>query len=344
MSDTLIHSLSRSELDAACVALGQPRFRAGQIWSWLYQKDVAGWADMKNIPVALREQLSAQFDVTPLVAIRSDGSPDGTRKLLVRLRDAEHIEEVIIPAPGRNTVCLSSQVGCRFRCAFCASGQAGFTRNLEAGEMVGQVLLAARELGAHPNNVVFMGIGEPFDNYESVLKAVRIINDKEGIQIGARKITISTSGIVPGIERLAGEGVQVELSISLHAANDELRSTLMPVNRQYPLADLLRACRAYFEATGRLITFEYTLIRGMNDSQPQAEELVALMRTFPCRANLIPLSPVAEFRGETTTSHAAEAFLSVLRSAGLNATLRSSKGRGVNAACGQLRSRHEQGN
>ena len=294
---------------------------------------------MRNIPSSLREQLVARCSITPLSTIESEGRAGATRKLVVALADGEQLEEVLIPAPGRNTVCVSSQAGCRYRCAFCASGQAGLSRNLTAAEMVGQVLLAVELLGERPSHVVFMGIGEPLDNYTEVLKAVRIINDGEGLAIGARRITISTCGLIPGIKRLADEGLQVELSVSLHAPDDELRSELMPVNDKYPMSDLLAACERYTDKTGRIVTFEYTLVRDLNDSIEQAHALADLLAPLHCRANLIPLSAVSGFDGEASTTDRAEAFIEILADSGINATLRVSKGSGLKAACGQLRYR-----
>jgi 23S rRNA (adenine2503-C2)-methyltransferase len=303
---------------------------------------------MRNVPTPLRAQLAERFPIESVTVVRVEGNPGDVRKILIGLSDGECVEAVLIPAgsrrtgtegPERVTVCLSSQVGCRYACAFCASGRGGFQRDLEAGEMVGQVLEAARLLGERPSNVVVMGMGEPLDNYDAVLRAIRIINDAEGLAIGARRITISTSGVIPGIRRLAGEGLQVELSVSLHAADDALRSRLMPINRRYPLGDLLATCVAYAEQTKRIVTFEYTLIRGVNDSRRQAEALAALLRPIPCRVNLIPLSRVAEFGGTASDSATARLFIEVLGRAGLNATLRVSKGSRIQAACGQLRRR-----
>lgn len=335
----LIHDLTRAELKQVCLGLHQPAFRAEQLWNWLYVRRAAAWDEMKNIPAALRQALAETYSLEPAAAIQSAGEQgaQAARKLLLALPDGECVEAVVIPAKGRLTVCVSSQVGCRFKCAFCASGQAGFRRDLLAGEMVGEVLAAARALGAAPTHVVWMGIGEPLDNYDAVLKAVRIVNDPSGLSVGARRITLSTCGIIPGIRRLAEEGLQVELSISLHAPDDALRSRLMPVNRIYPLADLIPACRDYAEKTGRLITFEYTLIKGVNDSSEQAKALVRLLRPVHARVNLIPLSEVSEYDGRPAPLSAAVLFIAVLERAGINATLRASKGGGVNAACGQLR-------
>ena len=339
MTKPLIHGLSRQELEESCKEMAIPAYRAGQIWIWLYGQRVAAWTDMKNLPASLREGLAGRFEIVPVTLLKIEGAPESTRKILVGLWDGECVEEVLIPARDRKTVCVSSQIGCRFACAFCASGKEGCVRSLEAGEIVGQVLLAWREYGDRPSNIVFMGMGEPFDNYDAVLKAVRILNDPDGIAIGARHITISTSGVVPGIERLAGEGLQVELSVSLHAPESELRSKLMPVNRRYPLPDLLAACQRFAAATKRLITFEYTLIRGVNDSRQQARALAKLLKPIPSRVNLIPLSPVEGFDGQAPAPETVVMFIDILARSGINATLRVSKGTGIDAACGQLRRR-----
>jgi 23S rRNA (adenine2503-C2)-methyltransferase len=334
-----VHGLSLPELAAACEAAGDRPFRAKQVWRWLYAQRVSSWEAMTNVPGPLRKALAGQYSLAPVKKLSVEGPPDSTRKLLVGLRDGEAVEEVLIPAGDRRTVCVSCQVGCRFACAFCASGQCGYRRNLHAGEIVGQVLLAMAEYGERPSNIVYMGMGEPFDNYDAVLKSVRILNDGDGLAIGARHITISTCGVIPGIERLAGEGLQVELSVSLHAPDDALRSRLMPVNRKYPLAALVEACDRYAGQTKRIITFEYTLVKGVNDSAAQARQLATLLRRIPCRVNLIPLSPVAGYAGEAPRPEAGRMFIETLDKAGLNATLRLSKGVNISAACGQLRLR-----
>lgn len=339
MTRPFIHGVSRAELADGCKAMGLPGFRAGQVWAWLYSQRVTDWAEMKNLPSALREKLADQFEIRPVSLIRTEGEPSGTRKLLVGLRDGECVEEVLIPSRDRRTVCVSSQIGCRFACAFCASGKAGCVRNLEAGEIVGEFMLAWHEYGDRPTNLVFMGMGEPFDNYEAVMKAIRILNDPEGVNLGARHMTVSTSGLVPGIERFAGEGLQVELSVSLHAPDDALRNRLMPVNRRYPLASLLSACRNYAAATGRIITFEYTLIHGVNDTRRHAAALAKLVKTVPGRVNLIPLSPVEGFEGRPPAPETGPMFIEELKRSGINATLRVSKGSRIDAACGQLRLR-----
>ncbi len=332
-----VHGLLPEELEAFCRSVGQPAFRAKQIFDWLYSKHVSSFDGMKNLPATLRERLAAHFVFQALEKIETQGRAGETQKLLLKLADEEHIEAVLIPARTRRTVCVSSQVGCKLACAFCASGQCGFQRNLTAAEIVEQVLFAAAEYGTRPTNIVYMGIGEPFDNYDEVLKSIRILNHPTGLEIGARKITLSTAGIIPGIERLAEEGIQVELSVSLHAPENDLRSKLMPINKRYPLPDLMNTCAAYTQKTNRIITFEYTLIKNINDSPEQARQLVNLLRQLPCRVNLIPLSPVEEFEGERAESAAMKHFFRTLETAGINATLRDSKGSALKAACGQLR-------
>lgn len=336
----LIYNLSRFELTAACAAAGASTWRAEQIWHWLYTRNVESWDAMLNVPATLRGALAARFELPPFSVADSQGDPGSARKMLLRLRDGECVEMVLLADRNRHTLCMSSQVGCRFACAFCASGQNGFRRHLETGEIVGEALCTMRMLGGRPNNIVFMGIGEPMDNYDAVLRAIRILNDPNGFNIGARHITISTNGIIPGIERLADERLQVELAVSLHAPDDALRSRLMPVNRRYPLAELLAACAGYTRRTKRIVTFEYTLIRGLNDSDLHAQALAQRLKPFPARVNLIPLSPVAGFDAQPSPPSVAERFLARLGQAGINCTLRNSQGRRIQAACGQLRLRH----
>ncbi len=331
------------EIEAFCKEQGQPVFRAKQLWDWLYIKRVLSFDEMKNLPAPLRVLLAEKFCFQCLEKLEIKGESGETQKLLLKLADGELIETVIIPAPRRqtNTVCVSCQVGCRFGCAFCASGQKGVVRNLTADEIVGEVLAVAEILGGRPDNVVFMGIGEPFDNYDEVLRAIRILNHPDGLCIGARRITISTCGVVSGIQRLADEGLQVELSVSLHGPDSATRSRVMPVNETWPLEELMLTCADYTEKTGRIITFEYTLIKELNDSPEQARQLVKLLKKLPCRVNLIPLSPVEEFDGERPDSETMKVFFQIVEKAGINTTLRDSKGSALKAACGQLRARRD---
>lgn len=317
--------------------LGQPAFRARQVWDWLYVRRVASFGEMSNLPAALRTSLAEKIDLSAWATNDFAESGDGVRKLLLECRDGEKIESVIIPSRDHATVCISTQAGCGFGCAFCATGKCGFDRDLEAGEIVGQFMAASAASKARVTHVVFMGMGEPFANYDNVLKAIHILNDQGGLAIGARRLTLSTCGVVPGIRRLADEGLQVELSVSLHAPNDELRSKIMPVNKRWPIAELMAACRDYTEKTGRIITFEYTLVAGMNDTAEHARELLGLVKPVRGRVNLIPLSPVGHFEGTAPSAAACEDFSRRLEAGGVNVTLRRSKGGGVTAACGQLR-------
>ena len=321
-----------------CAELDQPSFRARQIWKWLHQRRVMSWDAMSDIPEPLREEMAKRFDISAWTDDTYEQSTDdGVRKLLLGCRDGERIESVIIPARDQATVCISTQAGCAFKCAFCATGKCGFDRNLEAGEIVGQFIAASSVSPRRLTHVVFMGMGEPFANYDNVLKAIRILNDFDGLAIGARRITISTCGVVPGIERLIAENIQVELSVSLHAPDDARRTKLMPVNKQWPLPVLMEACRKYTEKTGRIITFEYTLVEGLNDKPEHADKVIELVRPIRGRVNLIPLSPVKHFRGVAPSPEACIAFGRRLQRGGINVTLRRSKGRSVTAACGQLK-------
>ncbi|MCF7847791.1 MAG: 23S rRNA (adenine(2503)-C(2))-methyltransferase RlmN [Kiritimatiellales bacterium] len=338
-SRQFIHGVFLAELQDWIGQAGEKKFRAKQIWHWLYHRQVEAWEEMRNIPKTLRDRLAESFVFQALEKLEVQDSNTGTRKILSRLSDGELIEEVLIPAPNRRTVCISSQVGCMYGCAFCASGQLGVKRNLLAGEIVGEVLAAQKEYGDRLTNIVFMGIGEPFDNYDEVMRAIRIINDPDGFCLGARRITLSTCGVVPGIQRLENEGLQVELSVSLHAPVDDLRDKLMPVNGSWSLEELMDVCRHYTAVTKRIITFEYTMIRDVNDTEELGRQLVGLLRRFPCRVNLIPLSEIDEYEGKTSRPERVDLFQRLLEDEGINVTVRRSKGTDVNAACGQLRSR-----
>ena len=334
---------------------GIPRFRADQAMQGLYRQRIENWNDLLGFPLSLRERLNAEMPIDPLSVIDNRLSEDGTRKLLLACPgDGEKIETVLIPGKGRMTQCISTQAGCNFRCAFCASGRLGKTRDLTAAEIVGEVMAGCRVLSeaagepTRPSNIVVMGMGEPFDNYDNVLRALRVLNDQRGLDIGARHITVSTCGVVPGIERFSNEGLQFELSVSLHAPTQELRKELMPVGRRWLLEELIPACAAYTQKTGRVVTFEYTLIQNLNDTPAAAAQLIRLLRALPCKVNLIPLSPVPGFAGRRPTDAACLRFLDALKKARLSVTMRNSRGRDVDAACGQLRLRrlaaeHEKG-
>ncbi len=342
-----LRSLDESELKAFCLEQKQPAFRAKQILDWLYVKRVASIDMMSNLPQDFRTLLGERFELNALVSKRVQGSGDTTRKFLVELRDHQCIETVLIPASvglygdrsDRHTICVSTQVGCAYGCRFCASGLDGFRRNLTPDEIVGQFLLVEKESGRKINNLVFMGMGEPLANYENLLKAIRILNAPWGLGLGARKITISTSGLAPQIEKLAQEEIQVRLAISLHGACDEVREKIMPVNKKFPLARLIAACEAYQKVKGRLITFEYILLRGVNDDPAQAPLLAALTRRAHAKVNLIPFNEVPETGFKRPADEACQTFQAALEKLGVTTTLRLEKGHDIDAACGQLRLR-----
>ena len=315
-------------------------FRADQILQSLYRDYIDDWDAATTLPRDFRENLKSEFPITRAQVLDTSESSDGTKKLLVGFADGNSVETVLIPATGRFTQCISTQVGCAMGCAFCASGSAGVVRSLAADEIVAQYM-AGRRFG-EITNIVVMGMGEPFANYDETMRALRLVNAGRGPNLGARHITISTCGVVPGLERLASEGIQFELSVSLHAPNDELRSSLMPVNRKWPLDVLLPACAQYTRRTKRIITFEYTLIAGVNDSRQCAEELVRQVRRVPmAKVNLIPLSPVAHRPDFGTPSESTMLmFLDVLMKNRVQTMLRRSRGKDADAACGQLRLRY----
>lgn len=337
-----IKELSIGELENYLQKWGQPAFHASQIFSWIYQKSIYDFDKMTNLSTNLKELLKKHFLINSLVLVNKQQSEDDTEKFLFKLEDGNLIEAVSIPTKDRVTGCISSQVGCKFCCFFCASGARGFKRNLEVAEIIGQIIfLKSNCLHKKLTHIVFMGTGEPFDNYDTILKAIRIINSKESLNIGARRITISTSGVIPGIARLAKEGLQVELSVSLHAAFDELRSKLMPVNKVYPLKYLLEACRKYIKQTNRQVTFEYILIDGINSDLKNAQELGKLLRGMNCKINLIPVNPVKELKIQPPEKPKIFGFKNSLLRAGINVTLRAERGQDIDAACGQLRFKYE---
>ena len=318
---------------------GMRPFRADQILQSLYRDYITDWDRATTLPKDFREQLKTEFPLTKAVTKAVSASSDGTKKLLVEFEDGNAVETVLIPATGRFTQCISTQVGCAMGCAFCASGARGVVRSLTSDEIVAEYM-AGRALG-EITNIVVMGMGEPFANYDETMRALKLINAGRGPNLGARHITLSTCGVVPGFAKLAAEGIQFELSVSLHAPNDELRSKLMPVNRKWPIDELLAACADYTRATKRIITFEYTVIRGVNDSRACAEELARQVRRVPmAKVNLIPLSPVShrpDFK--TPDDKTMLMFLDVLMKHGVQTMLRRSRGKDADAACGQLRLR-----
>lgn len=336
---TDITDLSLAELKIVLEDLGEPEFRAKQIFDWIYKKGAASFDRMTNLSPAFREKLAAVFSIGRFELLDLRRSKDGTEKYLFRLWDGLGIETVIIPSRDRTTICLSTQVGCKFSCAFCASGRMGFLRNLTAGEIVGQVLFLRDHLEVAPTNLVFMGMGEPLDNYDNVVRAISILNSPDGLGIAARRMTVSTAGVIPGIERFKELGAQVNLSISLHAVTDEKRGGLMPINRKYPLGKLLEAATDYVRGGGRKITLEYILIKGVNDSPEDAAGLVRIAGRLRAKVNVIVLSPIPGVKLEPPDAGRIGAFLKVLNEKKVPATLRESKGREIQAACGQLAGR-----
>lgn len=334
---TNILDLTLDEMREVFIEMGLDKYRAPQVWQWLYEKGAQSFGDMTNLSKELRYRLDSKFTIPHVQLEKRQASHDGTEKFLFRLSDGNFIESVLIPSGKRLTQCISSQVGCKFGCLFCASGKGGFVRNLTPGEITGQVLYAEQRLGTKPTNVVLMGMGEPLDNYDNVEGAIRILNSAEGLNIGARKITISTCGIIPGIKRLEKIGIQIELSISLHAPDDELRTRLMPINRKYPIASLIQTCRDYADNTKRLVTFEYLMINGVNDSLDQAERLAALLRGFISKVNLITMNPVGNSAYGQSNPRRVKSFCDMLVKRGVPATIRKSRGADILAACGQLR-------
>ncbi|MBE7096347.1 23S rRNA (adenine(2503)-C(2))-methyltransferase RlmN [Bacillus cereus] len=337
-----IYSLQLHEMQDWLKEQGEPKFRAGQIFDWLYKKRVKNYDDMSNLSKGLRDKLSNSFDITTLNTLVKQTSSDGTIKFLFQLYDGYSIETVLMRHEYGNSICVTTQVGCRIGCTFCASTLGGLKRNLEAGEIVAQVVEVQRALDETEERVsslVVMGIGEPFDNYDNLMSFLRIVNHEKGIHIGARHMTVSTSGIVPKIYKFAEEDMQINFAISLHSANTELRSKLMPINRAYKLPDLMEAVKYYVNRTGRRITFEYGLFGGENDQVEQAEELAALLQGVKCHVNLIPVNYVPERDYVRTPREQIFLFEKTLKDRGVNVTIRREQGHDIDAACGQLRAK-----
>ena len=350
-----IKSLTREELETQFACWGEPAYRITQLLEWLYVRRATSWDAMKNLPKSLREKLNTAFSLQTPELIRKQGSPDTTHKFLWRLADHSLVESVLIPAnpalygddSDRHTLCISTQVGCAYGCKFCASGLDGWKRNLQPHEIIEQVLSVERAC-AKPNdpartvdNIVVMGMGEPLANYDNLLKALKILNAPWGGGIGARKITISTSGLAPQIRKLAEEPMQFRLAISLHGATDEVRARIMPVNKKYPLKELINACEEYQSKKGRMMTLEYILIAGVNDSIEQTRPLASIARKVFAKVNLIPYNTVEGLKWERPSEEVCENFLEALEKQKVTATLRREKGHDIDAACGQLRLKTE---
>jgi 23S rRNA (adenine2503-C2)-methyltransferase len=340
-SRTNIFDLDPPTLVDLITSWGFRRYRADQVWEWLYQHQVTSFDEMHNLPAALKERLAAHTHPGVLETVHILHSSDGnTQKYLLRLPDGQFIETVLMEYEGvRRTACISTQAGCAMGCVFCATGQMGLVRHLTAGEIVEQALIVSRQLkaeGERLSNVVLMGMGEPFHNYEATIAAIHRLNDANGLNIGQRHITVSTVGLVPAIRRFATEGLQVRLAISLHAATDEARSALLPINRRYGLNDLLAAVRDYVTQSGRRVTFEWAMIAGENDTAEQAHQLGRLLAGLLCHVNIIPLNPTEGFAGQPANLDKIGRFVTILETYNIPATVRVRRGIDIHAGCGQL--------
>lgn len=338
MNKTDIKSLTMDELKDFLKEMGEKPFRAGQIYQWMHEKLAASFDEMTNLSKELRDKLKNNSTLTTLKPVSVLVSElDGTRKYLFQLEDKNVIESVLMRYKHGNSVCISSQVGCRMGCRFCASTLDGLERNLTPSEMLEQIYRIQRDMGERVSNVVVMGSGEPMDNYDHLVRFIRLLTGGGGLNISQRNITVSTCGIVPGIRKLAEEDLQITLALSLHAPNDEVRKTLMPVANRYGLDEVLDACRYYFEKTGRRLTFEYSLVQGVNDNTEEARALVRLLRDQHGHVNLIPVNPIKEREYVGSGRPATQAFKNLLEKSGINVTVRREMGRDIDGACGQLR-------
>lgn len=335
---TDIKSLGLEELKEEFSSMGEKAFRAKQTYEWLHQKLVRGFDEMTNLSKDFREKCRERYAFTALEIVQVQESKlDGTRKYLFRLHDDNVVESVLMRYRHGNSVCISSQVGCRMGCKFCASTLEGMARNLMPSEMLDQIYAISVHTGERVSNVVVMGTGEPMDNYDNLLQFLRLLTDGNGLHISARNVTVSTCGIVPNMRKLAKEHLQITLALSLHAATDEKRRKLMPVANRYSIEELMEACKYYFEQTGRRITFEYSLVGGVNDTREDAEELIALAAPLNCHINLIPVNPIKERDFVQSDSSRIQAFKSRLEKNRINVTIRREMGRDIDGACGQLR-------
>ena len=344
--------LDIEEVNKLVTSLQEPAYRARQFLAWVYQKLAVTLDEMTDLPLAFRQKLAEQVNLHTLTPIHEVRAKDGTVKVLFKLNDGKTVETALMSFPSaggkhRYTVCLSTQVGCPIGCPFCATGQQGFERNLTPGEIIDQALYFARQLqdqstgreGERISNVVFMGMGEPLANYDALWQAIEMLNSPDSFGLSARSMTISTAGLVPGIKRFSGEKLQVGLAISLHAADNKLRDKLVPINKKYPLEELIPACRRYFARTGRRISFEYALFNGINDSLSQAQSLADLMQGMNCHINLISANKTINQKMQSSPRSQVLAFQQELKNRGINCTVRQSRGQDIDAGCGQLRSR-----
>ncbi|MPM26258.1 putative dual-specificity RNA methyltransferase RlmN [bioreactor metagenome] len=333
-----IRSMTSHEVEELVLSLGQPKYRAAQIYSWV-AKGAASFDEMSNVPTVVREKLKELCRLSPLKVLERQKSGDGTVKYLFELYDGNTIESVLMRYEHGTTLCVSSQVGCRMGCSFCASTVGGLVRNLSAGEMLEQVQAAAKDSGERVDGLVLMGMGEPLDNYDNVIKFLHLVNDSKGCGIGFRHISLSTCGIVPMIDKLAEEGLPITLSISLHAPTDAVRASMMPVTRKWSVGEVVAAAARYEKRTGRKVYFEYTMVAGVNDSREQAQQLAALLNGMLCHVNLIPLNPVQGKENVASDRKRIYAFSDTLTKNKISSTVRRRLGTDIDAACGQLRRR-----
>ncbi len=335
-----LKSMTIPQIGEVLKELGQPAFRAKQVFSWLH-KGVRSFGEMTNLPKALRDTLESKYPIcAPEVVRKQVSKKDGTVKYLWKLSDGNCVETVLMRYHYGNTVCISTEVGCRMGCAFCASTLGGLVRPLEPFEMIDQVLFTQVDSGLPVSHIVLMGIGEPLDNMENVLRFLELVNDPEGMNISMRHISLSTCGLVPKIDELGDKKLQISLAISLHGPNNEIRNRIMPVNKAYPIEQLLPACRRYYEKTSRRIHFEYAMIQGINDTPEHARQLLALLKGLPSHVNMIPLNHVEESPYKPSTKSAVAAFQKILEDGGVTATVRRTLGSDIDASCGQLRRKY----
>lgn len=339
-----IASYSFEELQEEMLAIGEKGFRSRQMYSWIHEKLVDDFEEMTNLPKTLRQKLESAYEIRRVeMEKRQISKIDGTNKFLFCLKDGNMVESVLMKYKHGNSVCISSQVGCRMGCRFCASTLDGLERNLTPSEMLRQVYQIQKITGERVSNIVIMGTGEPLDNYDNFLKFIHMVSDEHGLNISQRNITASTCGIVPNIRRLAEEKLQITLALSLHGSNQEKRRSLMPVANKYELHEVLEACDYYFEKTGRRITFEYSLVHGVNDTPEDAKELMGILKDRNCHLNLIPVNPIKERNYEKPDKKSAENFKNKLEKNGINVTIRREMGSDIDGACGQLRRKTMQG-
>lgn len=338
-----IKSMTQEEMSEAFDELSLPKFRAKQVYEWIHKHLASDYSEMTNIPAALKETLNEKYPLNACKIVRKQVSRlDGTVKYLFSMHDGDYIESVVMKYKYGYTICVSSQVGCKMGCAFCASTLGGFKRSLEAGEMLSQIYTAQKDLGERISHIVLMGMGEPMDNFENVMRFIALVTDEKGLNLSMRNISLSTCGVVPKIKELLDKKLQLTLSISLHAPNNEIRNRIMPVNKRYPIEELLGICRKYADETSRRISFEYSMISGVNDSDECARQLASQLKGMLCHVNLIPINEVAESPFKPSSAERIEKFVEILGRSGITATVRRKLGSDIDASCGQLRLKHKQ--